>query len=159
MNNRQGRQHYNDNSAVTQRYVVDANLARAISPERRQQPALTRTERVVRRNRDKARYMNFGYVLFLSMAVAVTAFILFGYVKDQSELTMSIKRVASLERDLNDIRLTNDENLARINSSVNLEEIKQTAVGELGMTYAKEGQVVVIESEGSDYVRQLEGLH
>jgi hypothetical protein len=66
--------------------------------------------------------------------------------------------VASLERELNNLRLTNDENLARINASVNLEEIKQVAVEELGMTYAKEGQVVIVSSEGSDYVRQIREL-
>ena len=39
-----------------------------------------------------------------------------------------------------------------------MEEIKRVAIEELGMTYAREGQVVVIESEGSDYVRQLKSL-
>ena len=73
----------------------------------------------------------------------------------QAELTVSIKRVASLKNELNNLKLANDEELERIESSVNLEEIKQIAVEELGMTYAKAGQVVTISDEGSDYVRQL----
>ena len=76
----------------------------------------------------------------------------------QADLTVSIKRVAYLESQLNNLRLTNDEELERIESSVNLEEIKQIAVEELGMTYAKAGQVVTISDEGSDYVRQLREL-
>jgi len=158
MNGSQGRQHYNERSSIERRYYVDGNTVRKVSPARREQVKLTRSEAAARKNRDKARYMNLGYVVFLSVAVAVTAFTLLGYVKMQSNLTISAKRVASLERELNDIRLTNDETLARINGSINLEDIKQTAVAELGMTYAKEGQVVVIESEGSDYVRQLGDL-
>lgn len=154
MSNRQVRT-YSDNRRA---YLVDGNTVRKVSPARREPEKLTRAERVTRKNRDKARYMNFGYVVFLSIAVFVTAVTLIGYIRLQSDLTMSVKNVANLESELNELRLTNDENLARINGSINLEEIKQIAVEELGMTYAKEGQVVIIESEGSDYVRQLGDL-
>ena len=139
-------------------YYVEGSTAYDTEPLRRQEPRITRVNTAARRNRDRARHMNAGYVLFLSIAVCITAITLLGYIKSQSALTVSAKRVASLERELNDMRLTNDENLARINASVNLENIKQIAVEELGMTYAKEGQVVVVGSEGSDYVRQLREL-
>ena len=49
----------------------------------------------------------------------------------------------------------NDENYARAASSVDLEEIRSVAIGELGMRYAKEGQIINVSGEGSDYVRQL----
>ena len=45
--------------------------------------------------------------------------------------------------------------MLRINSNINLEEIKQVAIGEFGMVYAEEGQIVFYENEGSDYVRQI----
>jgi len=109
----------------------------------------------VAKNRAKTKRMSFGYVLFLSLAVAVTGIMLISYLKAQSELTVSVKRVASLEKQLNTLKLTNDEEIERIESNVNLEEIKKIAVEELGMTYAKAGQVVTISDEGSDYVRQL----
>ena len=53
------------------------------------------------------------------------------------------------------MKLSNDEEYSRIESSVNLEQIKQIAINELGMTYAGEGQIVEYSSEGSDYVRQV----
>ena len=112
----------------------------------------------VARNRAKAKRMSPGYVLFLAAAVIIACLTLTSYIKMQAELTVSIKRVAYLESQLNNLRLTNDEELERIESSVNLEEIKQIAVEELGMTYAKAGQVVTISDEGSDYVRQLREL-
>ena len=109
----------------------------------------------VARNRARAKRMSPGYVLFLAVAVVVACCTLTSYLKMQAELTVSIKRVASLKNELNNLKLANDEELERIESSVNLEEIKQIAVEELGMTYAKAGQVVTISDEGSDYVRQL----
>lgn len=138
-------------------YYVSGNVVRKEAPARTNEQ-IRRAKNVSRRNRDKARYMNFGYVLFLSVAVFVTAATCLGYLKQKSELTVSIKNVARLESELNNLKNTNDENLNRINQAVNIEEIKQIAVEELGMSYAKEGQVVIIEDEGSDYVRQLKKL-
>lgn len=154
MNTSQVRQ---NNRNSRKNYYVDGSVVRKTAPDRRE-AQIRRVERSARKNRDKARYMNFGYVLFLSMAIAMIGYSLFGYLEAQAALTTSIKTVATLESELNDLKLTNDENLDRINSSVNLEDIKQIAVEELGMTYAKEGQVVTISSEGSDYVRQLKSL-
>ena len=39
-----------------------------------------------------------------------------------------------------------------------IEEIRRIAIEELGMTYAKEGQVVMVSGEGSDYVRQISAM-
>ena len=139
-------------------YYVEGSTLRKADPDRVEEPRVRRVNHAARRNRDRARHMNAGYVLFLSLAVCITARTLLGYIKAQSNLTVSAKRVANLEKELNDLRLTNEENLDRINASVNLEDIKQVAVNELGMTYAKEGQVVVVGSEGNDYVRQLREL-
>ena len=139
-------------------YYVEGNAVREAEPYRENGPQIKKANPAAKRNRERAKRMNLGYVFFLSIAVCITAITLLGYIKLQSELTVSSKRVAALERELNNLKLTNDENLARINASVNLEEIKQVAVEELGMTYAKEGQVVVVGSEGSDYVRQIRDL-
>ena len=40
------------------------------------------------------------------------------------------------------MKLSNDEDYSRAASSVDLEEIRRVAIGELGMRYAKEGQIV-----------------
>lgn len=112
----------------------------------------------VAKNRARAKKMSPGYVLFLAGAVTMVCFMLISYIKMQAELTVSIKRVAYLKTELNNLKLSNDEELERIESSINLEEIKQIAVEELGMSYAKAGQVVTISDEGSDYVRQLRDL-
>lgn len=120
---------------------------------RRQEP-VKHSEKHVRRNRDRALYMNIGYVLFLAAAVVAAAFILTGYLTLQADITSSIKKISKMESTLNEMRLTNDENYDRIISNVNLDEVKRIAIQELGMGYAKEGQIISFHGEGSDYVRQ-----
>ncbi len=110
-----------------------------------------------RKNRDKVRHMNLGYVVFLVAAFCTCAFILINYIQLQSELTNRTKGLASLESTLNTMKLANDEEYSRITSSIDLEEIKRIAIGELGMTYAKEGQIITYDSVENDYMRQVSG--
>ncbi len=155
MNSRQGRRMVQQNIGYTNRGYIEGNTVRKIDTVREMQQPVRRENRAVRKNRDRALYMNLPYVLFLSMALLVTSVMLIGYLQAQSNLTVSVKHVAALESQLNDMKLANDEQLERINSALDMEEVKRIAVEELGMTYAKEGQVVIVSGEGSDYVRQL----
>ena len=111
-----------------------------------------------RKNREKAFQMNLGYVIFLAAALCAAGFVLIGYIKLQSSITSSVKHISSLESQLNDLKLANDENYNRVLASVDLEEIKRIAMNELGMKYAQEGQVVIVAGEESDYVRQYKEL-
>lgn len=106
-------------------------------------------------NPNKERRMNLGNVLFLATAVATVAVILVGYIQLRADLTLTTRKIASLESELNGLKLMNDEEYNRALSSVDLEEIRRVAIGELGMRYAKQGQVINVSGEGSDYVRQL----
>ena len=108
-----------------------------------------------RKNRDKALYMNLGYVLFLVAALISASMILISYIRVQSEIIVTVKNIASMESELNNLRLSNDEDYARAASSVDLEEIRRVAIGELGMRYAKEGQIINVSGDSNDYVRQL----
>ena len=108
-----------------------------------------------RKNREKAMHMNPGYVLFLAFAMLISGIILISYIRLQSDITNSVTHIAALESQLNDLKLSNDEEYSRVESSVNLEQIKKIAIEELGMTYAASGQVVEYSSEGRDYVRQV----
>ena len=109
----------------------------------------------IARDREKAEHMSAGYVLFLSVALMATAWILIGYIRLQSDITHSIENISKLENNLNDLRIANDEEYNRITSSIDLEEVRRIAIQELGMKYAEEGQIVTYESESSDYVKQL----
>ncbi|WP_099468543.1 hypothetical protein [Konateibacter massiliensis] len=111
-----------------------------------------------RRNREKALSMNFGYVLFLAMAVVATVLVCVSYLTLQAEMTQRVKNISSLEQEVADLRSDNDETYNRINNSIDLKHIKQVALEEIGMVYASEGQVVLYENEESDYVRQYSDI-
>lgn len=108
-----------------------------------------------RKNREKARHMSLGYVLFLITALCCAGVVLMNYIQLQADITQRMESVARLGRELNSTRLANDEEYNRITSSVDLEEIKRIAIGELGMTYAKEGQIETYSNQGYDYMRKI----
>lgn len=102
--------------------------------------------------------MNFPYVMFLASALVVMGIVLSGYIQLQSGITRTVEHISRLESELNELKLSNDEEYSRITSSVDLEEIRRIAIGELGMRYAKEGQIIGYSTEGSDYVRQFSDI-
>ena len=137
------------------RYYVEGNTVRKTAPaedDRKQPKKMINT---ARRNRERAKHMSAGYVLFLSAALIVAGIILINYIGLQSDITNSVQHISSLEKQLNDLKLANDEEYSRITSRVNLEEIKRIAIQELGMQYAQEGQIVSFESQSNDYVKQM----
>lgn len=141
-------------------YVQGNTAARRPAQEERiyvvpkKQETVRRTKKHVRKNRDRALYMNIGYVLFLIGAMVTVAFILTGYLTLKADITSSIKNISRMESTLNELKLSNDENYDRIVSGINLDEVKRIAIQELGMSYAKEGQIISFHGESSDYVRQ-----
>ena len=137
-------------------YYVHGNTVRKIQPERRTTEApKKKVNNTVRRNRERAKHMSPGYVLFLWAALVATGMILVYYIGLQSDITNSVKHISTLERQLNDLKVANEENYSRITSSVDLEEIRRIAIQELGMQYAQEGQIISFASENSDYVKQM----
>lgn len=108
-----------------------------------------------RANRERAVYMNLGYVTFLVTALLITGAILIQYIQLQADITNTVTNISKLESQLNDLRLANNEEYSRITSSMDLEEIKRIAITELGMVYASEGQIITYSNEGSDYVEQV----
>ena len=115
----------------------------------------TKISNRTRKNRDKAKHMSAGYVFFLSLALVATGYILIYYIGLQSDITNSVQHISRLEKELNDLKLANDDEYSRITSNVDLEEIKRVAIQELGMQYAKEGQIISFSSESNDYVKQM----
>ena len=136
-------------------YVYD-NTARRLEVQRQiAEPARKPVQHEVRKNRDKARHMSMGYVLFLAAALVVAGLILVNYVQMQAELTNMTRVIATKESELSNLQMTNDEAYNRVMSSIDLEEVKRIAIGELGMVYAQDGQVYTYTNESNDYMRQV----
>lgn len=134
---------------------VYGNTARKLQvvPDERERPA-KKVNHAPRRNRERALHMNVRYVLFLVSALTVMGFVLTSYLTLKADITSSVENIARLESQLNNLKLDNDERESRISSNTNLEEVRQTAIQELGMQYAGEGQIITFNSEDNDYVIQ-----
>ena len=136
-------------------YIYD-NTARQLEFRRQLEEAPKRQlSHEARKNRDKATHMNIGYVVFLATALCVCAAVLMHYLQLQSDLTAKVNTVSQLEAKLNNLQLSNEEEYNRVVSSIDLEEIRKVAIGELGMRYAQQGQIVKYEGGGSDYMRRV----
>lgn len=145
----------NANAArVTRSAYVYGNTAREIEITREIEEPRRQPRPQVRKNRERARHMSAGYVLFLAAALCTAALVLVNYIQLQAQLTNLTKSVASKESQLNSMRIANDEEYNRIINSINLEEVKRIAIGELGMTYAEEGQIITYTNERNDYMRR-----
>ena len=142
------------------RIYIDGNTARKLQtvPVNRKRKQNDEIKRQQVRRRVKSSPMNFGYIFFMMIAMLVVCVVLIGYVELQADITNKINRISQLESQLNDLKLDNDETYTKIMSSVDLEEVKRIAINELGMKYAKEGQVITYSGEGSDYVRQYKEI-
>lgn len=111
-----------------------------------------------RKNQERALQMSPGYVLFLAMAMAVMVAVSGVYLKLQSELTARMKHVASLKSEVLDIRGKNDAEQKRIDTSINLDEIRRKATEELGMVYPSKDQIVTFEVDSNDYMNQYQDI-
>ena len=109
-------------------------------------------------NRERSLQMNFAYVMFLTIAAVITVLVCVDYLRLQARYTTIQKESTRLEETLGTLRISNDEEYNRIISSVNLEDVKETAIEKLGMVYASEEQIVPYDAEVHDYVRQFQEL-
>ena len=105
--------------------------------------------------RSKAKHMNLGYVAFLMGALVIAGVILIDYIQLQTAITNKVEYIAKQERTLNSLRIANDEEYSRLVSNIDLEEVKRIAIGELGMVYPTQGQIITFTNEGYDYVRKV----
>lgn len=137
-------------------YYIDGNTARKIDvrKEIHRAPAPIDNPDMQRRVRERHVHMNFGYVVFLVAALVLSSLILVNYINIQAQNIAIKESIAKKESQLNSMKMANDEEYSRIISSVDLDHVKDVAINELGMQYAEEGQVVTIETQGDDYVRQ-----
>ena len=137
---------------MASRYVYGNTVRKVNEPVRRNAPYHVHEPEKRRRKH----HMSLGYLLFLSLAVVLMALTLSWYISLQSQITGSVKNIATLQSQLNTLKQENDEAYNRANGTIDLDEVKRIAIQEYGMTYATEGQIVTYsDGGGNDYVRQI----
>lgn len=146
-------------------YVYGNTVAKPDYEPRREEPPReprrrrdTRRSRQVRQNQRRELRVGKRYVIFLSVAAVLALFICVNYVRLQSEIAGRSSNITALQEELADMREANNTKYNSIVDSVNLDQIKQKAEGELGMAPAQSGQIVEYDSPEGDYVKQYEQI-
>jgi len=112
----------------------------------------------VRKNRSKALHMSRGYVLFLAIAAIVALFTCVQYLQLQSEITSRSKHITTLQQELENAKEANTTKYNAVMNSMNLEEIRDRAMNELGMVYAADNQIVEYKNPTSNAVMQYSSI-
>ena len=126
---------------------------RTAEPERRQH-----VSRQVKQNRKKAMGINKAYVVFLSVAAILMLVVCVQYVQLRAELTNRSKNITALQEELANLNEANTTKYNAVMDSVNLEEVREKAMDDLGMVYANENQVVEYDNPDGDYIKQYEQI-
>lgn len=137
---------------VHREYVERQEEERELRKRQRQ------TRVAVQRNQARALQISPGYVLFLTATVAVMVVVFACFLHLQSVLNQSVQSVASLETQVLNLKNDNDAVQKKISNSVNIDNIRQRAMDELGMTYPQEDQIEYFEVDNDDYMNQYEEI-
>ena len=119
---------------------------------------VAKTNRMIRKNRERALSMDFPYLVVFSAAMVVMLFLCANYIAIQSKLTSTIKQTQKNESNLEKLRNENDSLENMIATYVDLDHIYDVATNKLGMIYAKKNQVITYEKTENEYVRQFDEI-
>ena len=165
-NARNARGMYVDGNAVRRLQEVPARpyqapgvqTARRVRENMPERPAAQprQLSREAQRNREKAKSMGRGFVVFLAAVSVAVLFCCVNYLQLKSELTGKIKTVASLETELSQIKEDNNAYESQVTSDVDLNTIKKLAIGRLVMNYPKDDQKKTYTMPSNSYVRQYQ---
>lgn len=151
------RNYYIDGNTVRRTQAAPAALPERVRRERRErerEEELRGRRRAARRNQEKALRMSRSYVAFLTMAVVIFGTFAGLYIHIQSDVTARMKTISGLESQIADLKADNDEAYKRINTAVDLDSIREIAMIQLGMSYAKESQIIYYSVGDDDYMNQ-----
>lgn len=97
----------------------------------------------------------FSFVI-LTAAMGITLYSAVDYLKVLTQITDLSKSISSSEVQLAELTADNDAALSKINASLDLEDIFNKAVNDLGMVFPNKNQVITYEAAVSEYVRQYD---
>lgn len=160
---------------VRERYYIDGSTVRKVrevsevverprrSPERSPQRApQRRVEPKVRKKvsakADRALAFDMRYTMFVMASILIVICACVFMLHMESAINEKKSNINALE---NELEVIEDDNAAlklSLESMYSLDEIYDVATNELGMVYARKGQIVYYESANEDYVKQFQDI-
>lgn len=123
-----------------------------IQRERERNRRIQEHRRAVQMRRSKM------YTLYLSTLVVLSCGLLVGYVHLQTDITTRMHHISEMEQQITRIKADNSAAQSRIQTTANLNVVRNAAVNELGMVAAKNEQIVYYNMEDTDYMKQLKDI-
>ena len=120
------RQHVSASTYVDGNTVRKVQRTVEIRPERDEREEY-RHKHAVRRNQEKALYMNGPYVLALTIAALITLVLCMNYLHKQASITTRINHIEDLELKLENLKSENDALQTRIDTYVDLDHVYKVA--------------------------------
>ena len=114
--------------------------------------------RTAQKNRAKSMNMGRGYIVFLTIICALATGACVHFLKLTAQVIEQRSAVAAKEIQLNELKADNDAYYSDIMTSVDLDEIRDKAINELGMQYASEDQIKYYIPGNNSYVRQYQDV-
>lgn len=154
--NRSYRQSY---ANANQMYVYGNAVPKPVyEPQRREieKPRRTHADRQVSKSRSKAMHANRAYVVFLAVAAIVMLIVCVNYIQLRSTIISRSANITALQAELASLKEENNTKYNVVMDSVNLDEVRTTALEELGMVYANKDQIVEYDNPTGGYIKQYE---
>lgn len=152
------------NMGRTQAYV-DGNTVRKLDTMPQMQPQEERQREQQRRVKTRTRVqqkqavqMGFGYAVFLTVVVALIGAVGAFYIQLQADNNKRMSHITSVEGQILEMQITNDAAVKKIESSINLEEVKNIAIKEMGMVYPSQEQIEYLPVDVDDYMNQYQDI-
>ena len=125
------------------------------SPQRR---VLPEQERRISAKADRALAFDMKYTLFVMASILIIIGACVFMLHMEASISEQKSNINALENELEAIEDDNAALKLSLESMYSLDDIYNVATNELGMVYAKKGQVVYYESANEDYVKQYQDV-
>lgn len=130
-------------------------------PERRRRERRAVPKRVSRqviKNRNRAMSISPAYAIFLVAAAICAVFLCVMYLRLQADVVSRSENITALQEQLAELTEANDTAYNAAADSLNLEEVKDKAMNDMGMVYESQGTVIEYNSPSGSYVKQYDNI-
>lgn len=152
MNERTRSMYYVEGSAVRK---VEGVPERFVRPERERQ---IEPKRHLTKAADRALAFDLKYTVFVIASVCIMVAACVTMLLMESRVNQQKTNINALEAQLEDMQADNAAYKSNIDSMYTLDQIYDIATGELGMVYARSGQIIYYQSADEDYVEQYQNI-
>lgn len=153
-----GKRRVDSRSEYKSQYSYEGNAVRQIEAIPQEEPGKKQKNRTTSSRRAKRQKLGTGYVMFLAGVSALTVGVCVQHLQIKAEIAAQNRQIIALESNLLQLRSDNDAYYSKVQTSVDVEFIKNIAMNQLGMKYPTEEQVYVFDADENSYVRQYQDI-